>query len=67
MIEVSKLVEDIAARHSGLLISILEDIQERYNYLPEETIVEVAKSLDIPLRDCIWSCNLLSLLIDRLF
>lgn len=51
MIEASKLVEDLAIRHNGLLISILEDIQEHYNYLPEETLVEVAKRLDIPLRD----------------
>jgi len=51
MVEVSKLVDDLAARHNGLLISILEDIQEHYNYLPEEALVEVAKRLDIPTRD----------------
>jgi len=51
MVEVSKLAEDLAVRHNGLLISILEDIQEHYNYLPEEALVEVAKRLDIPTRD----------------
>lgn len=48
---VSKLVKDLADKHDGLLISILEDVQDHYNYLPEDVLREVAKQLDIPLRD----------------
>ena len=33
------------------LISILQDIQAEYNYLPEEALREVAKALNIPLID----------------
>ncbi len=33
------------------LISILQDIQEEYNYLPPEALKIVSKSLDIPLID----------------
>ena len=32
-----------------LLVSILQDVQAAYNYLPKEGIVEVSKSLNIPL------------------
>lgn len=48
---VSKLVKGLADKHDGLLISILEDVQDHYNYLPEDVLREVAKQLDIPLRD----------------
>lgn len=48
---VSKFVKEFADKHDGLLISILEDIQEQYNYLPEEYLRAVAKQLNIPLRD----------------
>jgi NADH-quinone oxidoreductase subunit E len=33
----------------GMLVSILQDIQAEYNYLPKETLVEVSQGLDIPL------------------
>ena len=33
------------------LISILQDIQAEYNYLPQETLIIVSKSLGIPLID----------------
>lgn len=33
----------------GMLISILQDIQAEYNYLPKETLIHVAEKLDIPL------------------
>ncbi len=33
------------------LISILLDIQDEYNYLPQEAIILVAKALDVPLID----------------
>ncbi|MFW6129320.1 MAG: NADH-quinone oxidoreductase subunit NuoE [Candidatus Aminicenantaceae bacterium] len=35
------------------LISILQDIQNEYNYLPQETLKAVSKILDIPLIDII--------------
>ena len=33
----------------SLLVSILQDIQEKYNYLPEPALHEVSRGLDIPL------------------
>ncbi len=48
---VSKLVKDLAAKHNGLLISVLEDLQDAEGFLSEEALREVAKQLDIPLRD----------------
>jgi NADH-quinone oxidoreductase subunit E len=33
----------------SLLVSIFQDIQKEYNYLPQEAIVEVSKRLDIPM------------------
>ena len=44
-------VEDLVARHGRLLISILEDVQDHYSYLPEEALRKIAKELKIPLRD----------------
>jgi len=35
--------------HQGFLVSILQDIQSEYNYLPREVLEEVSQSLDIPL------------------
>jgi NADH:ubiquinone oxidoreductase subunit E len=51
MIEVSILIDNLAKKHNGLLISILEDVQEHYNYLPEKVLRAVAKKLRLPLRD----------------
>lgn len=50
-IHLPKLIEKLVKKHGKLLISILEDIQEEYNYLPEEALKEVSKKLNIPLRD----------------
>jgi NADH-quinone oxidoreductase subunit E len=33
----------------GMLVSILQDIQAEYNYLPEEVLVEVSQALGAPL------------------
>jgi len=33
----------------GFLVSILQDIQKEYNYLPRETLVQVSRGLEIPL------------------
>ena len=34
---------------SGLLVSILQDVQAAHNYLPREALTEVSQELDIPL------------------
>jgi NADH-quinone oxidoreductase subunit E len=44
-------VAECAQRHGDFLIPILQDIQEKYNYLPEESLRDVANKLHIPLRD----------------
>ena len=36
-------------RDKGMLVSILQDIQAEYNYLPKETLVEVNQALGAPL------------------
>lgn len=33
----------------GMLVSILQDIQAEYNYLPKDAIVELSRGLDAPL------------------
>lgn len=34
----------------SMLISILQDIQAEYNYLPKEALIHVAEKLDVPLK-----------------
>jgi NADH-quinone oxidoreductase subunit E len=36
-------------RDRGMLVSILQDVQAEYNYLPEEVLVEVSQALGAPL------------------
>ena len=36
-------------RDKGMLISILQDTQTEYNYLPKESLIHISKGLDIPL------------------
>lgn len=36
-------------RHSGLLVSILQDVQGEFNYLPREALTEVSRGLDVSL------------------
>jgi len=36
-------------RDKGMLVSILQDVQAEYNYLPEEVLVEVSQTLGAPL------------------
>ncbi|UCE35797.1 MAG: NAD(P)H-dependent oxidoreductase subunit E [Deltaproteobacteria bacterium] len=45
------LVEGLVACHGRHLIAILEDIQERYTYLPEHSLKEVAHRLRMHMRD----------------
>ena len=49
--DVSKVVDNLISRDGKLLISVLEDVQDHYRYLPEEVLREVSKRLNIPLRD----------------
>jgi len=49
-----KKVDSLIDKYEGersALISILQDIQSEYNWLPQEAITEVARKLDIPLID----------------
>src|SRR5512136_2432720 len=50
----SGFVCEIIERHGyqkASLIGILQDIQAKMNYLPRKALVQVAKSLDLPLTD----------------
>lgn len=44
-------VEECINLHGKFLVPILQDIQEKHNYLPEELLRIVAEKLEIPLRD----------------
>jgi len=49
---VSKEVDEIVNRYEGQItgsVGILQDIQSRYNYLPKEALVHMAKRLNVPL------------------
>ncbi len=35
--------------NGGLLVSILQDVQAEYNYLPEEALIQISQGLDAPL------------------
>jgi len=50
--KISKEVDEIVSRYEEQIIGsvgILQDIQKRYNYLPKEALVHMAKRLDVPL------------------
>jgi len=42
------LILDKYQHDKGMLVSILQDIQEEYNYLPRESLKQVSKTLDVP-------------------
>ena len=44
-----KTILDRYQNDRGLLVSILQDVQAEYNYLPREVLEEVGQGLDIPL------------------
>lgn len=49
-------IKSFIARHNNqkkALIAILQDIQAEYNYLPQESLKVVAKTLDVPLIDVV--------------
>jgi len=45
----TKSILDNYQRDKGMLVSILQDIQAEYNYLPKKVLVEVSQKLDVPL------------------
>ena len=40
---------DSYQRDKGLLVSIWQDTQAEYNYLPKEALIQISQGLDIPL------------------
>ena len=44
-------VDECINIHGNFLVPILQDIQEKHNYLPEELLRILAEKLEIPLRD----------------
>ena len=50
--QVEEKIESILDNYQhdkGMLVSILQDVQAEYNYLPKESLVEVSKGLGAPL------------------
>ena len=50
--DIKQKVDEILDRyqlHQGFLVSILQDIQAEYNYLPREAIEKVSLGLGVPL------------------
>ncbi len=54
-IEGKKVTEKVGSilgnyqREKGMLVSILQDVQAEYNYLPKDALMEVSQGLDVPL------------------
>jgi len=44
-----ELILDGYQKDKGSLVSILQDLQAEYNYLPKEVLIQVSQSLDVPL------------------
>lgn len=56
-------VSDIIARYQekpGTVISVLEDIQDLFGYLPKEVLVEVSEALDVALSQLFSSATFYS-------
>jgi len=52
MTKIFQEVDEIVSRYKGQItgsVGILQDIQKRYNYLPQEALVHMAKRLNVPL------------------
>ncbi len=49
--EAGKTVDEMVSKEDKLLISILEEVQKHYNYLPESALRAVAEKTRIPLID----------------
>jgi len=50
-VEQKSIVKACIKKHGKILISILQEIQKYYNYLPKDAMKLIAEELDIPLRD----------------
>jgi NADH:ubiquinone oxidoreductase subunit E len=50
-VEQKSIVKACIKKHGNILISILQEIQKYYNYLPKEVLKIIAEELEIPLRD----------------
>ena len=50
-VEQKSIVDACIKKHGGLLISVLQEIQKYYNYLPKEILKQISERLHIPLRD----------------
>jgi NADH-quinone oxidoreductase subunit E len=44
-----KSILDNYQHDPSMLVSVLQDVQAEYNYLPKETLAKVSQSLDVPL------------------
>ena len=44
-------IDESIKKHHNFLIPIMQDIQERYRYLPEGYLIKIAEKLQIPLRE----------------
>jgi len=50
--QIEEKVESILGnyqRDKGWLVSILQDVQAEYNYLPREAVMQISQGLDVPL------------------
>ena len=50
-VEQKSVVKACIKKHGKILISILQEIQKYYNYLPKDAMKSIAEELEIPLRD----------------
>ena len=51
MVEEGKFIDSCLQKHGKFLIPILQEIQQYYNYLPEEMLRTVAEKMHIPFID----------------
>ena len=50
-VEQESIIEACIKKHRGRLISVLQEVQKYYNYLPQDSLKIISQKLDIPLRD----------------
>ena len=51
IIEHESIVDACIKKYGKLLISVLQEVQKYYNYLPADALKIISKKLDLPLRD----------------
>jgi len=47
--KITEILRKYDEEDQSAIISILQDIQEKYGYLPKDALIQVSKELDIPL------------------